>query len=228
MHVNTDFFKFLFLQSFTRTTAKQFVWCTMPVTWHASRRGLNHKVSQSHSAIVMQLPSLLGSLHAPSSGIASCLTRQLGPFIPLSSGYEWISACLMKLATKPSLEEKGMNEKQIQEQTLDSRRQLTKKLRGESIMSSKSRDHYQKTPSRAPRTAPLLLGGIREGRSCCPAALVETASAEFLRSPSLLFSSLRHRQSALAKAKVNKKIPLTRFPKHFKSWVLRSTSVFPS
>lgn len=130
LHVNTDFFKFLFLQSFTRTTAKQFVWCTMPVTWHASRRGLNHKVSQSHSAIVMQLPSLLGSPHAPSSGIASCLTKQLGPFIPLSSGYEWISACLMKLATKPSVEEKGMNEKQIQEQTLDSRRQFNKKIKG--------------------------------------------------------------------------------------------------
>lgn len=35
-----------------------------------------------------------------------------------------------------------MNEIQLQDQTLDSRRQLTRKLRGESIMSSKSRKHH--------------------------------------------------------------------------------------
>lgn len=74
--------------------------------------------------------------------------------------------------------------------TLHSRRQVTKKLKGESMLSSKSREHYWKTQ----KPARVLLGGIPEGRSCCPAPLPETVSAELLRSLSLLSPCGRDRQ----------------------------------
>lgn len=66
--------------------------------------------------------------------------------------------------------------------TLHSGRQVTKKLRGGSMLSSNSREHCWKTQ----KPAPLFQGGIREGSSCCPAALPETVSAEWIGSLSLL------------------------------------------
>lgn len=60
-----------------------------------------------------------------------------------------------------------------------SRRQLTKKCKGGRAKQAQSLESTTGRHQAELGTAPLLLGGIWEGSSCCPAALLE--SAELLR-----------------------------------------------